>query len=124
MNGRRDPDLPIAAWLQGEAPDRAPERLLTASRDRIRMTQQRRAWWPARRVPTMNGALKLAIAAVAVVVVAVVGFNLLPRQSGIGGPGPSPSAVPSPNPSAVPSPTPSSTPSTVNAVGSFAPGTT
>jgi hypothetical protein len=108
MNARRDPDLPIAAWLQAEAPDRAPERLLTASRDRIRMTKQRRAWWPARRVPTMNGALKLAIAAVAVVVVAVVGINLLPRQTGIGGPGPSPSP----------------TPSTVNAVGSFAPGTT
>ena len=120
MNTRRDSDHVIAAWLQDEAPDRAPERLLTASRDRIRMTRQRRAWWPARRVPTMNGAVKLAIAAVTVVLVAVVGINLLPRQGGIGGPGPSPSAVPSPTPSSSPSPTAS----TVNFTGSFAPGTT
>jgi len=120
MNTRRDSDHVIAAWLQDEAPDRAPERLLTASRDRIRMTHQRRAWRPARRVPTMNGALKLAIAAVAVVVVAVVGINLLPRQGGIGGPGPSPTAVPSPTRSPIPSPTQS----TVNFVGSFSPDTT
>jgi len=112
MNPRRDADLSIAAWLQAEVPDRAPERLLTASRDRIRMTQQRRAWWPARRVPTMNGAMKLAIAAVALVVVAVVGINLLSRQGRIGGPGSSVPAVASPNPS------------TMNFVGSFSTGTT
>jgi hypothetical protein len=112
MNGRRDPDLLIAAWLQGEAPDRAPERLLTASRDRVRSTNQRRTWWPARRIPQMNGAFKLAIAAVAVAVVAVIGVNLLPRQGGIGGPSPSTTAVPSSTPSPI-----------VNFAGSFAPGT-
>jgi hypothetical protein len=67
-------------------------------------------------------AFKLAIAAVAVVVVAFVGINLLPTQGGIGGPGPSPTptAVPTPTPTTVPSPSQS----TVNFVGSFAPGTT
>jgi hypothetical protein len=113
MNARPDPDLLIADWLQDEAPDRAPERLLTASRERVRTTNQRRTLWPAWRIPHMNGAFKLAIAAVAVVVVAVVGINLLPRQGGIGGPGPSPTAVPSPTPSPI-----------VNFAGSFAPGTT
>ncbi len=56
------------------------------------------SWWPARRLNEMNNALKLAIVAAAVVVIAVVGFNLVPRQGGIGGPGPSPTASPTPTP--------------------------
>ena len=40
----------------------------------------------------MNAYAKLAIAAVAVVVVAFVGINLLPEQGGIGGPWPKPVA--------------------------------
>jgi hypothetical protein len=99
MNTRRDSDHVIATWLQGEAPDRAPERLLTASRDRIGMTRQRRAWWPARRLHEMNSPLKFALAAAAVVVVALIGINLLPRQAGIGGPDTSPSLNPAPSPS-------------------------
>jgi hypothetical protein len=38
----------------------------------------------------MSTYLKLAAAAVAVLVVAVVGYQLLPRSGGVGGPGPSP----------------------------------
>jgi hypothetical protein len=38
----------------------------------------------------MNTYIKLAAAAVAVLVVAVVGYQLLPRSGGVGGPGPSP----------------------------------
>ena len=37
MTTRPDPDPRIAAWLEAEAPDRAPERLLSASRDRIQI---------------------------------------------------------------------------------------
>ena len=50
----------------------------------------------------MNNALKFAIAAAAVVVVALVGINLLPGGSGPGGPATSPSAAPSSTP--LPSP--------------------
>lgn len=49
----------------------------------------------------MNSFAKLAMAAAAVVVVAIVGYNLLPSQGGVGG---SP-ATPSPTPSISPSPT-------------------
>ncbi len=38
-------------------------------------------WWPARRFREMNTPFKLAIAAAAVVVVALVGINLLPRNA-------------------------------------------
>lgn len=54
----------------------------------------------------MNTYAKFAIAAAAVVVVAVVGINLLPRSGGdVGGaPTVSPSSTPSPSPTASPSP--------------------
>ena len=51
----------------------------------------------------MNSQLKLLVAAAAVVVVAVVGWNLLPKQSGVGG-DPSPSPSPSPTPTSTPPP--------------------
>lgn len=59
----------------------------------------------------MNTYAKFAIGAAAVVVVAVIGINLLPRTSGVGGSAPtvSPSLAPSPSP--VPSPLPTSRPS-------------
>lgn len=53
----------------------------------------------------MNGFAKLAIAAAAVVAVAIVGINLLPRSGGDVGVAPtaSPAPTPSPSPSAAPS---------------------
>ena len=92
-------DRSITAWLVAEAPDRAPQRLLDASRDQLRTTSQRRALWPAWRIPPMNAYAKLAIATAAVMVVAVLGFNLLPRGGTIGGPPPSDAVSPSPLPS-------------------------
>jgi hypothetical protein len=53
----------------------------------------------------MNSYAKLAMAAVALVVVAVAGYNLLPSAGGVGG---GPTITPSPSPTAAPSP--SSTP--------------
>src|SRR5689334_13169140 len=101
MSTNIDPQRSIAAWLESEAPDRAPARLIDASREHVRTTRQRPAWWPARRTSDMNAYAKLAIAAAAVVVVAIVGYNLLPSRGGVGGSA-QPSASPSPTPSPVP----------------------
>jgi hypothetical protein len=52
----------------------------------------------------MNIVARMAIAAAAVVVVAIAGDNLLPRDSGTGGPNPTPTAGPTEQPSPSPSP--------------------
>lgn len=110
MTARRDPDLEIAAWLQDEAPERAPERLLAASRDRIRSTHQRRARWPAWRSPLMNTPpIRLAAVVAAVAVVAVLGIVVFSRPGGVGGP--IQTRLPSPSPSQAPGTTPAPSPS-------------
>ncbi len=68
----------------------------------------------------MNNALKLAIAAAAVVVVALVGINLLPRNDGVGAPGPSPTLSPTPSPTPSPSPSPALFPDGPLPAGSYA----
>ena len=78
MSNHLDPDRSIARWLVAEAPDHAPERLLEASRAQVRSTAQRRSLRLVRRIQAMNSYAKLAIAAAAVLVVAVVGINLGP----------------------------------------------
>lgn len=106
MTTRPDPDVVIAAWLRDEAPERAPERLLTASRDRIQSTHQRRSKWPAWRAERMNSTLKIALGAAAVVAVVVAGVALLPRSNpSVGGAGGGQSASPNPTPTSTPTPT-------------------
>ena len=56
---------------------------------------QRRPWWPARRSSPMNTYAKLIVAAAAVLIVAVVGYQFLPRTGGVGG---EPTISPSPSP--------------------------
>jgi len=77
--------------------------------------------WSARRIADMNLFAKLATALAAVVVVAVVGYNLLPAGGGIGGGGPavSPSPSLSPSPSPSPTPTQSRRPEPTFTVGAF-----
>jgi hypothetical protein len=103
MSTRPDLDRSISEWLVAEAPDRAPERLLEASRAAIRTTRQRRAWWPAWRVPAMNNTVRLIAVVAVVAVVAVIGYQFL-LGSGVGAPGASasPSLSPSDEPSATP----------------------
>jgi hypothetical protein len=103
MSTRPDLDRSIAEWLAAEASDRAPERLLEASRARIRITRQRRAWLPAWRIPRMNNTVRLVAAVAAVVVVALIGYQLLVAPN-VGGPGPGP--VPTEEPTLAPTPTP------------------
>jgi hypothetical protein len=67
--------------------------------DQLPATPQRRRWSPARRIVYMNPIAKYGIAAAAVVVIAIVGFNLLSpaAPSQVGGVA-SPSAAPASNP--------------------------
>jgi hypothetical protein len=103
MSTDRDVTRIVRSWLE-EGVTALPDRVLDNVLDQLPATSQRRAPWPARRLNEMNNALKLALSAAAVVVVAVVGINLLPRQGGIG-PGAPPSAPPSPTRSASATPT-------------------
>jgi len=112
MSADRDLTRTVRSWLrtdEHESADRVLEDVLAL----LDATPQRRSWWPARRIADMNTFAKLAIAAAAVVVVAVVGINLLPARGGIGPgepvvtPSPSPSLAPSPSPSLAPTPQPS-----------------
>ena len=52
-----------------------PEDVRDAIRAELPLTRQRPAWWPARRFPEMNNMAKLGLAAAAVVVAALLGFN-------------------------------------------------
>jgi hypothetical protein len=85
----------VLSWLRQDAHEDA-ERVLLRALDEVDATPQRRSWWPARR-PFMPTYAKLVAAAAALVVVAVLGFNILPRN-GIGGP-------PAPTPTVSPAPT-------------------
>jgi hypothetical protein len=111
MNAERDVSRIVRSWLE-EGVTALPDRVLDAVLDQIPATPQRRPWWPPRRSALVNTYAKVAIALAAVVVVAVAGYNLLPRYGGVGG-------IPtSPPPTATPVPTPAPVPS-----GSIAPGT-
>ena len=91
MSTNVDPQRSVAAWLEAEAPDRAPDRLIAASRDRVRATRQHRVLWRARATFDMTSFAKLAMGTAAVVAVVIVGYNLLPSDGGVGGIPPSPS---------------------------------
>ena len=106
MSADRDTTRIVRSWLE-EGATALPDRVLDAVLDQVPATSQRRPLWPARRFREMNNTVKLAIAAVAVVVVAVVGITLLPRSGGVGGSGPGPTSRPgqtaAPSPIASPS---------------------
>lgn len=79
-----------------------PEDVRNAIRAQLPSTKQRPAWWPGWRFPEMNNTAKLALAAAAVVVAALVGIRyLLPGDVGIGGPDPTPIPTPTPTPRAL-----------------------
>ena len=95
----------VRSWLD-EGVTELPDRVLDAVLDQVPATAQRRAtWWPARRLSTMNTTLKVGLAAVAVVIVVLIGADFF-GNSNVGGPG-----IDSPTPSDEPIPTASPSPS-------------
>jgi hypothetical protein len=102
MNANDSLERRITDFYEREATPRAPDWVLATALETIDTTRQRRVLLPAlRRFPEMNSFAKLAIAAVAVIAVGLVGWSMFgPRTpSGVGG---QPSASPSPSPSPTP----------------------
>jgi hypothetical protein len=106
MSADRDVTRIVRSWLHEDAYEDA-DRILNLVLDEIDTTPQRRAGWLARRSPLMNNALRIAAAAAAVLVVALIGIQLF-AGGNVGGPGPSPSQ--SESPTLAPTPSPSATP--------------
>ncbi len=118
MNARRDPDRLIHAFLMEGATELADD-VYDTVRDHIEHTRQRAVIGPWRE-PDMNPYLKIALAAAAVVIVAVVGIRQLgPGVGGssIGGPAPTATTGPTATPAVTP------TPSIAPALGALSPGT-
>ena len=117
-----DFDRTARLWLE-DGPTELSDRVLQAALDEIHVTKQRRAWWPARRFRQMNTPIRIAVAAAAVVLIALVGVNLMGRNGGgVGGPPASPTASPTTAPPSA-SPTPAPTVAQGSAPSSLQPGT-
>lgn len=97
MNRKPDVELVLDAYFDDDGLT-APDFVLDAVEQRIRRQPQRRTWRLDRRL-TLTPGFKYGIAAAAVLVVAIVGYNLLPKGPSTGGPGTS--ATGSPLPSAI-----------------------
>jgi hypothetical protein len=89
MNQHSDIDRVLSRWLE-DGPNTMPDRVVGVVAGRIGRQPQRRAGRLLGR-PIMNTQIKLIAAAAAAVVLAVAGWNLLPRTGSIGGP---PTAAP------------------------------
>jgi hypothetical protein len=105
MNQRSDIDRLLRHWMD-DGPTRMPDRIVDVVADRISVQRQRRSWRLLRRLP-MNTYVKLGAAIAAALVVAVIGWNLLPGlRPGVGDtsptPTPSPTAVATPAPTVLP----------------------
>jgi hypothetical protein len=103
MSAERDMTRIVRSWLQVDEHESA-DRVLDIVLDLVDTTPQHRSRWPVRRIDVMNTYAKFAIAAAALLVVALVGYNLLPARGGVGGPPATPSPTPSPSLSASPEP--------------------
>ena len=100
MKNRSDIDRVLATWM-ADGPAAIPDRVVDIVAARIGVQRQRRTW-PFPRRTTVTTQIKLIAALAAALVVAVVGYNLLPGTAGPGGPttGPTPTAQPTAAPTA------------------------
>ena len=97
MTQQRDIDRLLDDWFS-DGPTHAPDRVIEVVADRIERQPQRPAWRLDWRLFPVNALSKIAVVAAAVLIVAVVGYNLLPgRSTGVGGPAPSASPTASPS---------------------------
>jgi hypothetical protein len=99
MTSERDIERVLDHWFT-ERPTKVADRVFDGVADRIARQPQRPAWRVSKRDTHVNSYLKPLLAVAAVVLIAVVGYSLLPAsQPQVGGPGPS---SPAPSPSALP----------------------
>jgi len=105
MNRTPDVELVLRDYFADDGLT-APDYVLDVVEERI---SPRRQWrpWPFRGRITMTSQFKLIATLAAVIVIAVVGYSLLPRQPSVGGPGRTPTA--SPSQTAVPTSSPAAT---------------
>jgi hypothetical protein len=108
MNERFDIERTLESWMRDDAMT-MPDRIVDVVARRIAIQPQQRSW-PFRRRTNVTP-IKLVAALAAVMVVAVVGYTLLPRQPSSGG-DPSPSTVSTP--SIVPTASPSASEAVVD----------
>lgn len=93
MSTDRDTTRVVRSWLD-EGVNRLPDRVLDAVLDQIPATPQRRHFWSAWRPSEMNLYAKLIAGAAAAVVIAFLGYQLLPSWGlGPGAPSPSPTLL-------------------------------
>jgi hypothetical protein len=98
MSDRSDIDRVLGHWFE-DGPNVMPDRVADVVAHRISLRPQRRSRRLLGRFP-MRPAITYGLAAAAVLIVAIVGYNLLPRGPSVGGP---PATVtPAPTPSPVP----------------------
>jgi hypothetical protein len=98
----RDTTRIVRSWLRSDD-DESADRLLDAVLDALDTTPQRRHSWLARRSPIMNNSARLIATAAAVVVGALIGYQLLIAPS-VGGPEPAPIESSSATPTTTPPP--------------------
>jgi hypothetical protein len=99
MSTDRETTRVVRSWLEAGA-TRLPDRVLDAVLDQVPATPQRRPFWRARRFSQMTNPVRYAIAAAAVLVVALIGYQLLP-SSNVGTPTATASTRPTPTAPAV-----------------------
>jgi hypothetical protein len=97
MSTDRDTTRIVRSWLE-DGVTRLPDTVLDSVLDRLPTTSQRRVtWWSARRPFEMNKLLAFSAAAVAIVVVAIVGIGLFgPTGPNFGAPEETPIVTPTP----------------------------
>ena len=100
MNRQPDVELVLLDYFADDG-FTAPDHVLDVVEERI-ARHPRRLAWRLRGRPFMNIYAKLAVAAAAVLLVAIVGYNLMPAGSTTGGPKPTPTAIPTSAPTIAP----------------------